>query len=85
LIPGLQVNPKARYDIMGRVGGSLIIAFLGLSLAVLFFVLYRSGILEDLPRIIGGDSEDGPLPHDPEEERRLEVYKDFFEGDSDSE
>lgn len=61
----------------------MIIAFLGLSLAVLFFVLYRSGILEELPRILGGNPEDGPVPHDPEEERRLEVYKDFFENDSD--
>jgi hypothetical protein len=70
---------------MKRVGGSLIIAFIGLSLAVLFFVLYRSGILEELPRILSGNPEDGPIEYDPEEERRLEVFKDFFEEDSDSE
>ncbi len=63
----------------------MIIAFLGLSLAVLFFVLYRSGILDDLPRILGGTPGDESYPPDPEEERRLEVYKDFFEGDSDDE
>ncbi len=63
----------------------MIIAFVGLSLAVLFFVLYRSGILEELPRILSGSPEDGPIEYDPEEERRLEVFKDFFEGDSDSE
>ncbi|MFV2045049.1 MAG: hypothetical protein ACC700_17660 [Anaerolineales bacterium] len=63
----------------------MIIAFLGLSLAVLFFVLYRSGILEDLPRILSGTPDDESYPPDPEEERRLEVYKDFFEGDSDDE
>ncbi|MFQ5943792.1 MAG: hypothetical protein ACE5JF_09580 [Anaerolineales bacterium] len=61
----------------------MIIAFVGLSLAVLFFVLYRSGILEELPRILSG--EDRPYEPDPEEERRLEVYKDFFEDDSDRE
>ncbi len=63
----------------------MIIAFIGLSLAVLFFVLYRSGILEELPRILSRSPEDGPVQHDPEEERRLEVFKDFFEEDSDSE
>lgn len=63
----------------------MIIAFIGLSLAVLFFVLYRSGILEDLPRLLSGNPEDGPVPHDPEEERRLEVFKDFFDSDSDEE
>ncbi len=63
----------------------MIIAFIGISLAVIFFVLYRSGILEELPRILSGNPEDGPVQYDPEEERRLEVFKDFFEGDSDQE
>ena len=63
----------------------MIIAFIGLSLAVLFFVLYRSGILEELPRILSRSPEDGPVQHDPEEERRLEVFKEFFEEDSNSE
>ena len=63
----------------------MIIAFIGLSLAVLFFILYRSGILEELPSILSGNPEDGPIEYDPEEERRLEVFKDFFEEDSDSE
>ncbi|MFQ5922283.1 MAG: hypothetical protein ACE5M4_05520 [Anaerolineales bacterium] len=61
------------------------LALLGLSLAVLFFILYRSGILEELPRILGRAPGDRPYRHDPEEERRLEVYKDFFEDDSDNE
>jgi len=61
------------------------IALLGLSLAVLFFILYRSGILEELPRLLRGGSGDGPYRPDPEEERRLEVYKDFFEDDSEQE
>ena len=60
----------------------MILAFVGISLAILFFILYRSGFLEELPRILGGDR---PYPPDPEEERRLEVYKDFFEGDGDRE
>lgn len=58
------------------------IAFVGLSLAVLFFILYRSGILEELPRLLRGAPGDAPYRPDPEEERRLEVYKDFFEDDS---
>ncbi|MEE9217228.1 MAG: hypothetical protein V3U32_07315 [Anaerolineales bacterium] len=72
-------------DIIGGVGGTLILAFIGLSLAVLFIVLYRSGILEELPRLLSGNPEDGPVQYDPEEERRLEVFKDFFEDDSDKE
>ena len=63
----------------------MILAFVGLSLAVLFFVLYRTGILEELPHILRGEPGDRPYRPDPEEERRLEVYKDFFEEDSDSE
>jgi len=35
--------------------------------------------------MLSGNPEDGPIEYDPEEERRLEVFKDFFEGDSDSE
>lgn len=63
----------------------MVLAFVGLSLAVLFFILYRSGILEELPRIFGRAPGDPPYTPDPEEERRLEVYKDFFEEDSDTE
>ena len=55
------------------------IALVGLSLAVLFFILYRSGILEELPRLLRGGRGDAPYRPDPEEERRLEDYKDFFE------
>lgn len=62
----------------------MILAFLGLSLAVLFFILYKSGMLEELPRILGRPPAERPYPRDPEEERRLEVYKDFFEGESDT-
>jgi hypothetical protein len=76
---------EIRCDIIEGPGGNMILGFLGLSLAVLFFVLYRSGILEDLPGILGGDPDDRPYRPDPEEERRLEVYKDFFEDDSNNE
>ncbi len=62
----------------------MILAFVALSLAVLFFVLYRSGILDELPRILGRAPGDRPYTPDPEEERRLEVYKDFFEGDTEN-
>ena len=70
---------------MKGLGGQLVIAFIGLSLAVLFFILYRSGILEELPGLLGRGPGDRPYRPDPEEERRLEVYKDFFEDDSDKE
>jgi hypothetical protein len=76
---------QIRYDIMREPGVSVIIAFVGISLAVLFFILYRSGILEELPGILGRSPDDRQYPPDPEEERRLEVYKDFFEDDSDNE
>ena len=80
----LAIN-EIRCDIIEGPGGNLILAFLGLSLAVLFFVLYRSGILEDLPGLFGGDPGDRPYRQDPEEERRLEVFKNFFEDDSNNE
>lgn len=60
----------------------MVLAFIGIALAILFFVLYRSGFLEELPRILGRAPGDPPYEPDPEEERRLEVYKEFFEGDS---
>ena len=85
MISRLLAFVATHYDIMKGEGETLIIAFIGISLAVLFFVLYRSGILEDLPGILSGNPEDGPIRHDPEEERRLEVFKEFFEDDSDSE
>ena len=64
-----------------------------LSLAVLFFVMLRSGILDDLAKGIRGErSPDGRTTgrllapeDDPEVSKRLEVFKDFLEGDEDQE
>ena len=56
-----------------------------LSLVVVFFVLLRQGILDQLPqRISRGLQRRIPrrTGKNTEEERRLEVFKDFFEGDS---
>ncbi|HLE03341.1 MAG TPA: hypothetical protein VI729_01840 [Anaerolineales bacterium] len=56
-----------------------------LSLAVVFFVLLRQGILDQLPEWLRSGLQRRTPPRiakDTEEERRLEVFKDFFEGDS---
>ena len=56
-----------------------------LSLVAVFFVLLRLGILEELPQRLGRALQRRPLRRigkDTEEERRLEVFKDFFDGDS---
>jgi hypothetical protein len=61
------------------------LAIVALSLAVVFFVLLRLGILDQLPqRLRSGLQRRTPrrIGKDTEEERRLEVFKDFFEGDS---
>jgi len=61
---------------------------IALGLVAVFFVLLRLGILEQLPQRLGRALRPRPLRRigkDTEEERRLEVFKDFFEGDSKSE
>jgi len=61
------------------------LAIVALSLAVVFFVLLRLGILDRLPEGLGRGLQrriPGRIGKDTEEERRLEVFKDFFEGDS---
>jgi len=61
------------------------LAIVALSLAVVFFVLLRLGILDHLPERLGGGLQrriPRRIGKDTEEERRLEVFKDFFEGDS---
>lgn len=61
------------------------LAIFALSLAVVFFALLRLGILDQLSQVL----RRGPSRHelrslskDPQEERRLEIFKDFFEEDS---
>jgi len=59
-----------------------------LSLVAVFFVLLRLGVLDQLPQRLGrAVQRRNPrrIGKDTEEERRLEVFKDFFEGDSKSE
>ncbi|MGH2621569.1 MAG: hypothetical protein ACRDHG_13535 [Anaerolineales bacterium] len=63
------------------------LAIVALSLVAVFFVLVRLGILDQLPQRLGRELQRRPLRRigkDTEEERRLEVFKDFFEGDSKS-
>ena len=61
------------------------LAIIALSLAVFFFVLLRLGILDQLSQVLRrGPSrrELRGLSNDPQEERRLEIFKDFLEEDS---
>ena len=53
------------------------LAVLAFSLAIVFVIVWRLGLLDELSRLTGG----GRVPRDPDEERRLEVFKDFFSGD----
>ena len=58
--------------------------FLTISLLVVFVILWRSGILDDLPDLLSGSRRTNRHPKtddDPEAARRLEVFKDFLEGD----
>lgn len=61
---------------------------LALSLAVVFFILLRQGLLDELPQRLGRAIRSGrrrSSRSSPDEERRLEVFKDFIEGDSNTE
>lgn len=70
-----------------------VLPYVALSLAVLFFALLRLGILDDLARGArrrGSRSVQtrGKLPKsndEPELAKRLEVFKDFLEGDDEQE
>ena len=62
----------------------IILGILTISLAVLFLILYRTGVLDDLADSLSGPEGRRSHPMDPEEERRLEVYKEFFEEDSEN-
>jgi len=56
-----------------------------LSLVAVFFVLLRRGILDQLPQRLSRSLQRRTprrIGKDTEEERRLEVFKDFFDGDS---
>lgn len=66
---------------------------LALTMAALFFVLLRSGVLDDLPNTLGRPRS-APRRRvqrvlgkhqEVEEAKRLEVFKDFLESDADSE
>lgn len=61
------------------------LAIIALSLAVFFFALLRLGILDQLPLVVGRGTRRRKLralSNDPQEERRLKIFKDFFEEDS---
>lgn len=55
------------------------LAFFAIGVVVLFFVLLRLGILDQLPDLLGRRPS---ARRDPEEARRLEVFKDFIDSES---
>lgn len=54
------------------------LAFFAIGVVVLFFVLLRLGVLDQLPDLLGRRRSD---QRDPEEARRLEVFKDFIDSE----
>lgn len=68
------------------------LAIVALTMAVLFFILLKSGVLDELPETLGRPDRRKPhrwalrgssKPTDREQNRRLEVFKDFLEDHSD--
>jgi hypothetical protein len=64
------------------------LAFIGIGVSILFFVLWRSGILDDLTdagRDRGPENPDSLFnrlmgePVDPEMDKRLEIFEEFIE------
>lgn len=51
------------------------LAFLAIGLVIMFFLAYRLGLLDELPRMLGRR----PGRPDPEETRRLEVFRDYID------
>lgn len=64
-----------------------------LTCAVLFFILLRAGVLDELPALFGRrrtwpkrrPRRMIPDTQEREEAKRLEVFKDFLEGDGEAE
>lgn len=71
----------------------MLLAVVALTMAALFFILLRMGILDELPNLLGRQRS-SPRREvrrmlrsrpDVEEARRLEVFKDFLEEDGETE
>lgn len=56
------------------------LAFLAIGVVVIFFAALRLGLLDELPALFGRR----PTPADPEQARRLEVFRQYIEDDPDS-
>jgi len=68
--------------------------FIVITAAILFFILQRSGIFDDLRRQAGNSRKNRQrwservkreLERDPELNKRLEVFKDFLDNEPDEE
>jgi hypothetical protein len=65
------------------------LALVGITLTLIFILLWRTGVLDDLPEILGRRSppEDAPeqiedSTYDPDKDRRLDIFKDYFESET---
>ncbi len=66
------------------------LALVGITLTLIFILLWRSGVLDDLPEILGQRPPREDVPeqikdsnYDSDKDRRLDVFKDYFEGEPD--
>lgn len=56
------------------------LAFFAVGLVILFFVALRLGLLDELPQMLGRQ----PRQPDPDEARRLEVFRDYIDTDAET-
>lgn len=58
----------------------MMLAFFAFGVVVVFLAALRLGLLDDLPALFGRR----PTPPDPEEARRLEVFRQYMDADSEA-
>lgn len=56
------------------------LAIFTLVLVILFFVALRQGLLDELPRLFGRRAK----PEDPDQTRRLEIFRQYIDPDSEN-
>lgn len=68
------------------------LALVALTLALIFVLLWRTGFLDDLAEILRGTPPPEEAPeqiedtsYDPDKDRRLDVFKNYLEGESNEE
>lgn len=61
-------------------GRPMTLAIFTLVLVILFFVALRQGLLDELPRLFGRRAK----PEDPDQTRRLEIFRQYIDPDSEN-